>query len=223
MITFTKDLADARSRWAQAARSLSRTPGVLLDVGGGSPFQGQVKPTDLGSETVYVCMDISMQARPHVVGDALALPFADNSVSAILCDAVLEHVSDPQTVVGELYRVLKPGGCLHVGVPFIYPYHDAVDYYRFSETGLRHLFRGFADVSLIAFGDYFYAALAFLLGFRLDLVQAVSPIARPFRWALIRLFAGLEDDTARQGAGRRYRRGFFGSPIGWFLFCSKPA
>jgi SAM-dependent methyltransferase len=43
-------------------------------------------------------------------GDATALPFADGSVDAVFTSNLLEHVPDPYAVLGELERVLKPGG-----------------------------------------------------------------------------------------------------------------
>jgi len=50
-------------------------------------------------------------------GDALALPFADDTFDHIIASEVLEHVSDDQQSLHELYRVLKPGGTLAATVP----------------------------------------------------------------------------------------------------------
>src|SRR5256885_11003864 len=41
---------------------------------------------------------------------AEALPFADGSFSAIVCFDVLEHVQDLDATIGEIARVLAPGG-----------------------------------------------------------------------------------------------------------------
>lgn len=43
-------------------------------------------------------------------GDAGALPFADHSFDVVCCSDVLEHVDSPAAVIGEIARVLKPGG-----------------------------------------------------------------------------------------------------------------
>jgi 2-polyprenyl-6-hydroxyphenyl methylase/3-demethylubiquinone-9 3-methyltransferase len=43
-------------------------------------------------------------------GDAGALPFADHSFDVVCCCDVLEHVDSPSAVIGEIARVLKPGG-----------------------------------------------------------------------------------------------------------------
>lgn len=50
-------------------------------------------------------------------GDALALPYADNSFDKIICSEVLEHVPEPGTALREIARVLKPGGIAVVTVP----------------------------------------------------------------------------------------------------------
>ncbi|MEX2292985.1 MAG: class I SAM-dependent methyltransferase [Acidimicrobiales bacterium] len=50
-------------------------------------------------------------------GDALRLPFADNTFDRIIASEVLEHVSDDQVALNEILRVLKPGGSLAATVP----------------------------------------------------------------------------------------------------------
>jgi len=46
-----------------------------------------------------------------------SLPLADASCDVVTCCSVLEHVQEPQAVLAEVARVLKPGGWLHLGVP----------------------------------------------------------------------------------------------------------
>lgn len=48
-----------------------------------------------------------------VVGDAVSLPFDDNSFDSTFSHTVIEHVS-PQAFLHEQYRVLKPGGMITV-------------------------------------------------------------------------------------------------------------
>src|SRR3546814_15333002 len=52
-----------------------------------------------------------------VNGDALQLPFADSTFDRIIASEVLEHVSDDQQSLHEVFRVLKPGGTLAATVP----------------------------------------------------------------------------------------------------------
>ena len=58
----------------------------------------------------------------------------------VVCNAVLEHTARPATVLAEIRRCLKPGGFVHVVVPFCHPFHEyPKDYYRFSLDGLKKL------------------------------------------------------------------------------------
>jgi len=44
------------------------------------------------------------------LGDALNLQFSNNSFDVVICSQVYEHVPDPQKMMNEIFRVLKPGG-----------------------------------------------------------------------------------------------------------------
>jgi SAM-dependent methyltransferase len=57
-----------------------------------------------------------VQGQP-VSADALKLPFANETFDRIICSEVLEHIPDDQTAIGELARVLRPGGSIAVTVP----------------------------------------------------------------------------------------------------------
>jgi predicted SAM-dependent methyltransferase len=50
--------------------------------------------------------------------DIRALEFADATFDLILCSHVLEHVWEDQAAMGELYRVLRPGGVVLVMTPW---------------------------------------------------------------------------------------------------------
>lgn len=84
--------------------------------------------------------------------DAHHLPFADESFGCVLSTEVLEHCEQPQRVIEEFARVLKPGGKLILSTRFIFPLHDApYDYFRFTRYGLRKLCEraGFAQIDII--------------------------------------------------------------------------
>jgi len=50
-------------------------------------------------------------------GDALELPFADGEFDRIVAAEVLEHIPADIQAIGELVRVLRPGGTIAVSVP----------------------------------------------------------------------------------------------------------
>jgi SAM-dependent methyltransferase len=66
--------------------------------------------------------DITWDAWAGVVnGDALDVPFPDNSFDRIITAEVLEHIWDYERAIAELVRVLRPGGRLAVTVPTRWP------------------------------------------------------------------------------------------------------
>lgn len=98
-------------------------------------------------------MDYDIKNKPHIGGDIQRLPFKKESIDVILCSAVLEHIPEPHEAVNEMYRVLKCGGSLLGYVPFLYPYHASPsDYYRFTEEGIKFLFRDYSKIKMASKG-----------------------------------------------------------------------
>ncbi|WP_156688804.1 class I SAM-dependent methyltransferase [Mycobacterium sp. Marseille-P9652] len=52
-----------------------------------------------------------------VLGDALRLPYADETFDCVIASEVLEHIPEDDAAIAELVRVLKVGGTLAVSVP----------------------------------------------------------------------------------------------------------
>jgi len=71
--------------------------------------------------TNYICGDLHCPGYhyPDFVEnvDILNLPFRKNQFDLILCNHVLEHVTDDFQAMKELFRVLKPGGKAILQVP----------------------------------------------------------------------------------------------------------
>lgn len=62
------------------------------------------------------------ESRPDALGacvngDALRLPFPDDTFDRVICSEVFEHIRDDTGAMAELHRVLKPGGILAATVP----------------------------------------------------------------------------------------------------------
>ncbi len=89
----------------------------------------------------YKVMDPVPDYKPDIVGDIHNIPLKDESIDAIFCIAVLEHVKNPILAMKEMYRILKPGGKILIYVPFLYYYHAHegyyADYWRFTHDTMK--------------------------------------------------------------------------------------
>jgi S-adenosylmethionine decarboxylase len=73
---------------------------------------------DISKPTIERARDEFRGAPLCVAGaDVRALPFQDGSFDAIYSMGTIEHFAETEQAVGELLRVLKPGGRAIVGVP----------------------------------------------------------------------------------------------------------
>lgn len=52
-----------------------------------------------------------------VLGDAMKLPFADNSFDRVTCTAVLQYLPNPLSAIQETYRIVKDRGIVVFDVP----------------------------------------------------------------------------------------------------------
>ena len=117
---------------------------VVLNVGGASVGHGaQALHGNTGNVRV-LCFDVYASPKTHFIADAHDIPLPDSSVDGVWIQAVLEHVLQPDRVVAEIHRVLKPGGIVYAEIPFMQTVHEgAYDFTRFTDTGVRWLFRWF--------------------------------------------------------------------------------
>lgn len=139
----------------------------ILDVGGGGGFQKYLKEyKKYFKDSNYKTLDSAKEYKPDVLGDICNIPVADESIDAVICWSVLEHVQDPAKAVKEIYRILKNEGKVLVSVPFLYPYHAQKDiykdYYRFTEDGVRHLFKNFSKIEICKVKGFFGVTVGLL-------------------------------------------------------------
>ena len=115
--------------------------GVVLNLGSGlGRFDKKLEDLEM------INLDIGIAPGVDVVADGHELPFKDSSFDCVFSNAVFEHMSRPWEAAIEVGRVLKPGGLVCINLPFLAVIHEDYDFYRFTEQGLRELFKDFECV-----------------------------------------------------------------------------
>ena len=111
--------------------------GEVLNAGAGSRDIRKLVPGNVHNQDLAEGLhnaDIDILSPLHQI------PVKDGFFDAIVCNAVLEHVSNPEEVLAEFRRVCRPGGVLYLCVPFMQPEHkDPEDYQRYTLDGLALL------------------------------------------------------------------------------------
>jgi 2-polyprenyl-3-methyl-5-hydroxy-6-metoxy-1,4-benzoquinol methylase len=96
--------------------------GVILDVGcGGGAFLDTMKQlgwTTHGCDAVPAACEVASR-KGHAVrlGNAEDLDYPDASFDVVYVNHVLEHTASPRRALAGMWRVLRPGGQLVLGVP----------------------------------------------------------------------------------------------------------
>jgi SAM-dependent methyltransferase len=111
--------------------------GRLLDVGCGRKPYASILHCD---EHIGVDVENSPHRPEQMVTiyDGLTIPFSDCEFDSILCTEVLEHCKDPQRIVREMWRVLRPGGYALITAPMVIHHHEEPwDYQRFTRYGME--------------------------------------------------------------------------------------
>ncbi|HEX6967627.1 MAG TPA: demethylmenaquinone methyltransferase [Micromonosporaceae bacterium] len=120
-LTNTVMTAGRDRAWRRATRAaLDLRPGErVLDVGAGTGVSTE-ELTRSGAYAVGVDLSLGMlragrRTRPHIpllAGDALRLPFPDETFDAVTISFALRNVVDPDAALREFARVTRPGGRL---------------------------------------------------------------------------------------------------------------
>ena len=150
---------------------LPRCFGVFLDIGCGEmPYRPLILELNKRIER-YIGLDIinplyQQSCKPVLFWDGKSIPLADCSVNCAIATELFEHVTDIETTLKEIQRVLKVGGNLFFTVPFLWPLHDTPqDEYRYTPFSLRRHVQnsGFEEIQLRALGGW-DASLAQMMG-----------------------------------------------------------
>jgi SAM-dependent methyltransferase len=131
-----------------ALAALAEPGGAVLDVFCGSrPYDDLYSP---GVRVVGLDIDDGYGLADIVTTEFL--PCADGSYDGVACIEAFHYVADPAHGVGELRRVVKPGGRVLVAVPVVWEYDRQIVEHRYTSGSLRRLFDDWEDVVVVENG-----------------------------------------------------------------------
>ena len=115
---------------------LEKADPLILDVGCSSGFvledlrQSIPKASLIGADYIRGPLEglaSRMPEMPILQFDLRKCPLPDSCVDGITCLNVLEHIDDHEAALGEIFRLLKPGGVAHIEVPADPTLYDIYD------------------------------------------------------------------------------------------------
>lgn len=141
----------------------------VLDVGGHKgPKRGRF---DIHKHPFQIAVVNLSPRHADIICDAARLPVATGAVDAVICSEMLEHVPNPEPVLMEMARALRPGGVFLATVPFLFQIHaDPEDFARYTETFWRATLTrmGLEIVEIRPQGGYHAVMAGFLHSWLLD-------------------------------------------------------
>lgn len=153
-----------RDRWVRQQAAVITAGARVLDVGAGScPYRHVFSHCEYQTQD-FTGLDAAQlrygnYGQIDYICDATAIPVEDASFDVVLCTEVLEHVPEPQQVIREFARILRPGGTLLLTAPLgsglhQEPYHFYGGYTPFwYQKFLGEV--GFGDLRIEPNGHFF--------------------------------------------------------------------
>ena len=135
--------------------------GIAVDLGGGKDASYwryiNKKPEKI------IRVDINPEAKPDILADInKPLPFPDRFADVVFLFNVIYIAENPGQLLKESARILKPGGRLFIGSPFIFnEAKEPADYWRLTSSALDKLLKeaGFDKITIEPIGERFSAAV----------------------------------------------------------------
>ena len=159
---------------------------IVLDVGAGT---GYLKP--LFKDKVYISEDFYPYINLDFVCDLITpppSPIRPGSVDVVLLSNVLEHISESEIFLNNIFLSLKQGGLLLITIPFLIKIHQApYDFVRYTHFELEYLLKK--------------------LGFELLMIESVYEPWSLVRSMLLNLYSSIPDKGMRNMLARKIIRG----------------
>lgn len=139
---FTNPFFFIRRSLYKEIKSIAPTlKGKLMDFGcGRKPYR------NLFNVSEYIGVDIEVSGHNHenstidIYYDGKTIPVQNEEFDAVFCSEVLEHLFEPEEILKEINRTMKPGAHLLITAPFCWNEHEVpYDYARYSSFGIVHI------------------------------------------------------------------------------------
>ncbi|MBQ2897510.1 MAG: class I SAM-dependent methyltransferase [Clostridia bacterium] len=99
-----------------------------------------------GVEAKQLQEKLNLEGFEFMCTDAANMPFAENTFDTVIMNDAMEHVAQPEMVLKEVYRVLKPSGKLYINFP---PYNHPFGAHLSDAIGIPWVHLLFNDKTLI--------------------------------------------------------------------------
>jgi SAM-dependent methyltransferase len=122
---------------------------TVLDIGGRiQPYRELLE----GRIRAYIAIDILETSLVDIVARGEQIPLKSVQFDLVICTQTLQYASDPAFVIGEIYRVLRPGGVLLLSAPATAIRDADEEAWRFFPVTLGKLLGQFRKIEILPEG-----------------------------------------------------------------------
>lgn len=117
--------------------------------------------------------------------DITKIDFGSNSFDVIICNRVLEHVTDDRKAIDELFRILKPGGWAIIQAPI--DFNREITYENDDITHPEERLKEFGQSDHVRIYGLDYSRRLRESGFTVDVIDFIKDISKEdvFKYGLI--------------------------------------
>ena len=150
--------------------------GRLLDIGCGNKPYEKLLTEKISCYTGCDFIQNKFNSVDHIC-DVTDIPLPSADFDTCLSTQVIEHVPNPDGLLKEAFRLLKPEGYLILSGPMYWPVHgEPYDYYRFTRFGFEQLLtrNGFTIIEVVENGgSWATAGQALVHGFEFSISRSI--------------------------------------------------